>query len=479
MKIGGIAIVAVWLAMVAFLAQDSHVTGPVLDAKAIKAGEEWMGIYLNGGKVGYVVDRVEKTPDGYSLSEDMVTTLTVQGSKQEVRTTVKSRVDDALLLKDFEFSLKSGFADMEIMGRVAGKVMKLGLNTAGTERAMELPLSETPHLSTDLDLYLRREGLKVGKKIRLPFFDPSTLSQQYMDLTVEAEESLKLGDRLLPVYRIKEEYAGVSSTVWMNPEIGAVKGEGFMGFTFLRETKEQAMRPPDKGYGGADIIALASIHAKGNIPEPRNTVFMKARLGGADLSGIELSGERQAFSDGVLTVTQETTVGLAKLTIPVKDPAFAEYLKPAPFVESDDPKIKRKAAEVLAGEMDAFTAARKLADWVNKSVKKQTSAGIPSAVEVLSNLSGDCNEHTVLFTALARSVGIPTRMDAGIVMLDGSFYYHAWPEVYVGKWISIDPTFGQFPADATHIKLVEGGLDKQVSIAKVVGKLSVEVLEYR
>ena len=56
---------------------------------------------------------------------------------------------------------------------------------------------------------------------------------------------------------------------------------------------------------------------------------------------------------------------------------------------------------------------------------------------------------------------------------------HAWPEVYVGKWVAVDPTFGQFPADATHIRLVEGGLDRQVTVVKLVGKLKVKILESR
>ncbi len=481
LKIGGAAVVAVWLVMAVVLAQKGHMMsgqGPET-GNAVVPGEQWMGIYMNGGKVGYAFDRVEKTPEGYSLTEEMDTTLTVQGSTQEVSTVTRSRVDGSLVLKDFEFSLKSGFANTTIKGEVEGKVMKLHINSAGTESVMDLPLSEPPHLSSDIEIYLKKEGLKVGEKFHLPFFDPSTLSQQYMDLEVEGMENLKLGDRLLPVYRVRQEFAGISGRFWINPDMGVVKGEGIMGFTFLRETKEQAMSRPKGGFEAADIIALASVPAKGDVPEPRRAVFLRARLEGADLSGLELNGGRQAYSDGVMTVTMEETNGLPNVGLPIKDPDMQAYLKPAPYVQSDDPRIKRKALDVLAGETDALKAAKKLSDWVNVSVKKQTSAGIPSALEVLDNLSGDCNEHTVFFTALARSVGLPTRMDAGIVMLGGRFYYHAWPEVYAGKWISIDPTFGQFPSDATHIKLVEGGLDKQVAIAKVVGHLKVEILESR
>jgi hypothetical protein len=36
----------------------------------------------------------------------------------------------------------------------------------------------------------------------------------------------------------------------------------------------------------------------------------------------------------------------------------------------------------------------------------------------------------------------------------------------------------QLPADATHIRFVEGGLDKQLEIIRLIGMLQLEVLNY-
>ena len=33
----------------------------------------------------------------------------------------------------------------------------------------------------------------------------------------------------------------------------------------------------------------------------------------------------------------------------------------------------------------------------------------------------------------------------GLVHIRGSFYYHAWPEVWLGEWVAVDPTLGQAP----------------------------------
>jgi hypothetical protein len=41
----------------------------------------------------------------------------------------------------------------------------------------------------------------------------------------------------------------------------------------------------------------------------------------------------------------------------------------------------------------------------------------------------------------------------------------------------VDPTFGQAPADAAHIRFVVGGLAQQVEIVRLIGRLEIEVLQ--
>jgi hypothetical protein len=44
-------------------------------------------------------------------------------------------------------------------------------------------------------------------------------------------------------------------------------------------------------------------------------------------------------------------------------------------------------------------------------------------------------------------------------------------------WLPVDPTLNQFPADATHVRLARGGLDKQIAILPLVGRLKMTVLD--
>jgi transglutaminase-like putative cysteine protease len=107
---------------------------------------------------------------------------------------------------------------------------------------------------------------------------------------------------------------------------------------------------------------------------------------------------------------------------------------------------------------------------------KDVTLSVPSALQVLEARRGDCNEHTVLYVALARALGLPTRTAVGLVHIRGSFYYHAWPEVWLGEWVAVDPTLGQVPADASHLRFLVGGLARQVELIRLIGRLQLEVI---
>ena len=46
-----------------------------------------------------------------------------------------------------------------------------------------------------------------------------------------------------------------------------------------------------------------------------------------------------------------------------------------------------------------------------------------------------------------------------------------------GLWLPVDPTFNQFPADATHLRLARGGLDQQTAIMPLIGQARINVTD--
>src|SRR5256886_14931289 len=136
----------------------------------------------------------------------------------------------------------------------------------------------------------------------------------------------------------------------------------------------------------------------------------------------------------------------------------ARYLSPEPWIESEEARIQAQARLIVGREADPARVARLIHDWVATHVEPKVVAGSAGAVRVLETRSGDCNERTVLYVALARAAGLPARPVAGLIYRGGRFYYHAWPEGYLGDSVAVDPTLDQFPADAAHVRFVGGGL---------------------
>jgi transglutaminase-like putative cysteine protease len=63
----------------------------------------------------------------------------------------------------------------------------------------------------------------------------------------------------------------------------------------------------------------------------------------------------------------------------------------------------------------------------------------------------------MLFTTLARALSIPAREVSGLAYMGDevrAFGGHAWCEVVLeGRWVPVDPTWGETSLSATHIRL--------------------------
>jgi len=458
-----------------YLLPSSVIALDVITEEGVHARDEWYGIYQQGRKIGYANTRIVPETEAYHLYEESQLDILVLGSVQRVKTVINSYTTKNYLLKYFDFSMQSGSSSMTIKGAVIGKKLVLDIETAGQTRKEHMLLREPPYLSLNIKPALILLGLEPGKKYRFPLFSPATMNTEDAFITVVSSEHIKVGDKEQTIYKLNESFQGMETTSWITQDGETIKEESPLGYVLLQESPLEAKKL-DKNGPVVDIIALTRIPSDA-ISESIRVKYLKARLNGVSLKGFQLDGDRQDIKGNIIEVTMQDS--LSAYTLPYGGKDQDEYLKPNALIQSDDKRIIDQSAKILSGERNVREAAKKLNDWVYTALAKKPVVSIPSALEVLSQREGDCNEHTALYTALARAAGIPTRMIAGIVYMEDGFYYHAWPEVWTGHWLAVDPTFGQFPADATHIRFVSGNIDRQSDILKLVGKLKVDVLEYK
>jgi transglutaminase-like putative cysteine protease len=255
-----------------------------------------------------------------------------------------------------------------------------------------------------------------------------------------------------------------------------------MGLISVLETQQEATALAVSDTMRADMLEAAAIvpvmSRRQRIADPRDVTRLRLRFVGAELPAAEVNGSGQTVDGETIELTdpRELVAGAA--------PADLErYLHAEPFIESDAPEIKAEAERMVAGVTGTRNRAERLTREVNALLDKKPTVSLPSALEVLRTRVGDCNEHTALFVALARSLGIPARINVGVVYVHGAFYYHAWPEVFIddgpkrGLWLPVDPTFNHYPADATHLRLARGGLEKQAAILPMIGSVKMYVTD--
>ncbi len=480
-KIISTLVLTFWFVMLGLLVERTYfrpstvIALDVATEEGVRAADEWFGIYQQGKKIGFAHTRTIPEADTYRLFEESEMDILALGSVQRVRTTINSYATKNFLLKYFDFAMESNATVLKIKGVVLGKKLILDIETGGQKRSEQIRLNTPPYLSPNIKPAVLLMGLDVGKQYRFPLFNPATMSTEEATVAVVSQERIKVGDEEKMIYKLQESFQGMETTSWVTQDGDTLKEESPLGYVLMRESMTEAKKR-DAGGPVVDVITLTMIPSD-QIRESSQVKYLRVRMKGVSLQGFQLDGDGQTVNGDVVEVsTDETATGYR---LPYSGKVLASYLLPNALIQSDDRRIINQSARILSGEKDAFTASKKLNDWVYTSVYKKPVVSIPSAVEVLNNREGDCNEHTALYTALARAAGIPTRMAAGIVYVENGFYYHAWPEVWINRWMPVDPTLGEFPADATHIRFVTGNLDRQSDIIKLVGKLKVEVLEYR
>ncbi len=483
--LGGLFVALFIASLWALLAQAPDLPrtdAQVLDPSAeVQLGDEWMGLYFKGARVGLM--HLRKTPretGGFVFSLRTTMRLLALGTAAPLDTRVTAAIDDQLTLERFTFSVEAGPARLRGEGEVRGSTIALTVHTGGAPIRRELALGQPPVLRTNLGPLLSRRALQPGARFRYHAFDPLTQQEQPVDIEVVGPDTLFAFGREVPVTHLRFQINGLTLQGWMNQRGEMLRQELGLGLVARRETEEEArwgLAQARSGRTRADVVEATMVPVAGLPPRLDRQHALTLRVGGVDLAPLDLDDRRQRLEGDLLTITRETAG--AGLPLPVSD-APPGTLAAEALVQADHPRIRAAARAAVGEAKDTVAAAERLRRWVHQRLDQQPVVGVPSALETLRTNVGDCNEHATLFAALGRAVGVPTRVAVGLVYREGRFGYHAWNEVLTGDgWLSVDPTWDQMPADVGHLRVVSGGLDRQVELLQVMGRLTLEAVGHR
>jgi hypothetical protein len=461
------------LAMVAVLAVGCG------GAKAARAGsdsaEAWLSSTINGQKVGYSVYRFDQTPAGYRFESFIKMTIAMAGKEQQVQSHSEAFTGTDLALQSFSFTFSSQNRSFAVKGRVVGDTLWIKDPTSKEERSITLTGPVYPASALGRMVIVRKFAKDSTYKV--PVFDAVVMGVSLAQVKVEGRDTVRAGGQAYNGIKFTTRMAKSTVTSWVDEKGMAYVEASPPGIRSERTAADQVLKAEPEGQK-FDVLTMFRVPVDTTIPEGATVNRLKLEITGVDPKEYDLSGPGQKVLTTSPFVVEIKTPDVPAGPVPLPIAAESEFLKPSVTIQCDAPEIKAKTKEAIGDEKDGVAAARKLVSFVFTVVEKQATASFPTALDVLKTLKGDCNEHAVLFAGLARAAGIPTRTAVGLLYMNRAFYYHAWNEVYLGSWIPVDATFGEFPASALHLKLAQGELSQQAEIMGLVGTIGIKVKEF-
>ncbi|MDQ2668247.1 MAG: transglutaminase-like domain-containing protein [Gemmatimonadota bacterium] len=505
-------IVVLWLVALGLLTQRElfrpHTEQLAEAGLRVTPGATYFAVLQKGEQIGFASTTVDTVNGGITVADYLVADLAVAGKlhRASARTTV--RLSRALRVSSFSLDVDADLSPVKAEGRVLGDSLLLLMvkgvagQAADTQR---IHLTGPILLPTLVPLAVALgERPAVGKHYTLPIFDPIAMATKDVRVAVQAESVFVLQDSsvidaagrwhgALPdtvrAWRLTSDGSATSGfTGWVDEQGRVVLATQLLGLTLERRPYEVAFenwksdvaKRGTEASADRDIYETTAISANKRLQE--NLAELRLRLTGVDLDGFDVKGYRQRLRGDTLTITREAPEALqSAYALPdgAESTVMSVFLDAEPLLEVDNPEIRALALRLRGTEKDPRVVAQRINAWVYDSIEKKITVGLPSALATLHSRKGDCNENTQLYIALARAAGIPARVAAGLAYLDEKFYYHAWPEIWLERWVAVDPTFGQFPADASHLRFTIGGLAKQAELLRLMGTLKIDVLSSR
>lgn len=149
-----------------------------------------------------------------------------------------------------------------------------------------------------------------------------------------------------------------------------------------------------------------------------------------------------------------------QIEFPMSSPReMRHFIEASPDIPSGHDAVIEAAYVAIADadsrqeEKNVLRAVSYIAGWINQSVLVEPWRGYSSnALETLARRSGDSLGHARLFAAMARTLGVPTRICQGFMTYVNRAVNHCWAEAWInGVWVPVDTTVSRVGLPAGYV----------------------------
>lgn len=459
---------------------------PQFELKDWPYSEYWTGIVFNGDKIGFSHLALSSLSTSHLFDIHSEAAMRIRFLSFDKNINLKShdQVAADLSLKNFIYEYDLDGNRLHLSGRMEQNLLDVDIITHGQKRRQTIPVEGKLYPTSIINLYPLMHGLKINRSFLYMVYDGETQTVSPVEQTVIAYEESDLYDGR--AFKIRTRLHGQEVTTWMDAQ-GKPLLEMSMGGVIISalESKAAAMKYLAQAAVNKTETLLDFSRIQSNVPilHPDQLKSLEVALAGTESKLYIPDGDRQQCRQ-----QEHELICRIRPLFPNKE-AFAptknlsgleQYLLPSYIIPCRHQKIRQTAQKIVLKTDGTYQQIDRLLDWIRDNIQ-QEPVDVFSALDVLEGKKAECQGHTFLYTAFARSLNIPTRVVNGIVYSKHyqGFLYHTWAESLVnGRWIAIDPTFRQIPADATHIKLVEGeNVSDLLPLVDLVGKLKLRVIQ--
>ena len=446
-----------------------------------------------GSQVGVSSITVDTLTDGVQITERIGLDLPIHPTNQRTQYTSQYIIGPDLRLREFQITTPGPTGPVIQHGTVEGD--SIVAFTPGTgEPSWRFSVrgqSLVPPLAASVSL-ARQQKLHRGERIDVPVFDPVTLDGGTISMAVlddsiflvpDSADFDSLGGAWIPAHSdtlaawlLSWSNGRETALMWVDSRGLPIQLLTAPGLTLDRSAFEittinyRRRRAATGSLGSRPAAIVPRTAVAASVAPAPGVTSMQVRLsterGPWSLPADSAGRQRMEGEVAIISATP-----LPELNQPEPDSLLAPWLADRPRLGVEDPAIVGLGRRILGDERDPGRTAARLVAWVADSVRRAPAPLVPRAATVLRERQADVDGHTLLFVALARASGLPARPVSGILLAGERFYLHSWAEVFIGGWVPVDPTWGEFPASANRIRLGIGTLARPLDLLPLVAGL--------
>jgi len=452
---------------------------------------EYFSIFEADRKTGYKSEALLYYSNAFLYVEDTAVKLNLAGMSREVFIQCSASIDSVNLTTPFiDYSINSGSHSYHFRGMVRSDSLIIEVKTDVFEPWRKGVFIVDDDIIFPVTLPYILHHAKADTLFR-QIFDPFTFSLGDMTAVRSGHETVMISGEPAEVtvydvtfpygsarYRLKDSGRPIDCEGdWLfSGELGAHRME--------KAVDRNVFLLPMEVTLGRDFIYRFELETATAIDSPRTCNYLEVELKNIRAANLDFGASNKkylSYNPVVIAIHNRPLLfDNRRASEPVRVAADTTIYSATDYIHPFDARMKRTASGIAGASTDTLAVAAALCRWVHDTMTYQEGLQIVRSTDILRERRGAADEYTKLFTALARSIRIPTQINLGLVYRDNAFRYHSWPSVFVDSvWHDLDPVFGQDNADATHITLVRGDFDRQVELIRLLGQFTIDILDYR